>query len=278
MRKIAHMQTHLDRGVLGLYIHNLSTDKGLLPADIERRAQGRTSYSRIAGLAAGDFDNVRWETLRALAKGLGVAEERLFAVAIGITSEDYRESDFINLNDKYLDLAGDDRAAADSLLQLLHREISRLQGRQNGSCQASFDAATKNGKELSEKRESLRDYVARVLKEKRLKLQDVTERSQQQISKGYLCYLLHNRAANPTIAKIKALASGLGVEPQEIFVVLEAHALTAMRRFQGSVFAKLYDEYQQLTPENKRELRLLLKLIDHEIDKRQLQQLRQSNR
>src|SRR5262249_28625988 len=154
------------------------------------------SYSLIAGIIAGDFDNVRWETLCALAKGLGVAEERLFAVAMGAANEQFRESDFLTLHEKYLDIMGDHRAAADSMLQLLQREIARLQEphHSDNPQPASPCSHPQNHKRLFNKGENLQQYVLRIMKEKHLTLKEVAERSQQQISKGYLCNLLHRSA------------------------------------------------------------------------------------
>src|SRR5262249_59734994 len=111
MRKAATIRTSPHRGSFSQYVHHLSVEKGLSPRDIEQRLHGQASYSLIAGIIAGDFDNVRWETLCALAKGLGVAEERLFAVAMGAANEQFRESDFLTLHEKYLDIMGDHRAA-----------------------------------------------------------------------------------------------------------------------------------------------------------------------
>lgn len=279
MPKIASLRTVPRRGLLSQYVYHLTIEKGLTPTDIERRTAGQTSYSLIAGIAAGDFNNVRWQTLRALARGLGVAAERLFAVAIGAASEEYRESDFLTLHNTYLDLTADRRSAIDSLLRLLHREIERLRAQQERDRQTSStsETITQNGEPKFEEGENLPQYVTRLMEEKQLSMQAVAERSRQQISKAYLCDLLHQRTANPTITKITALAAGLGVPPEEIFAVLEGEAHAEKRNFENSIFAVLFDQYRKLKIENKRELGLLLNILDCEIDKRQMQQLRNSN-
>jgi transcriptional regulator with XRE-family HTH domain len=281
MPKMASLRTVPHRGRLSQYVYHLTVEKGLTPTDIERRTAGQTSYSLIAGIAAGDFNNVRWQTLRALARGLGVAAERLFAVAIGAASEEYRESDFLTLYYKYLELTADHRSAIDSLLRLLRREIERLRAQQerDGQSPSTTEPGTQNGKPKFDTSENLTQYVTRLMEEKHLSMQDVAERSQQQISKAYLCDLLHRRTANPTITKITALAAGLGVPPEEIFAVLEGEARAEKRNFENSIFAMLFEQYKKLTAENKRELGLLLNILDCEIDKRQMQQLRdESNR
>ncbi len=280
MRKVAHPLPAHPNGSFSHYVYRLSADKGLSPTDIERRAEGRVSYSLIASIAAGDYENVRWETLCALARGLGVAAERLFTVAIGAASEEFRESDFLIMYDKYKDLSGDNRVAADSLLRLLHREIEHLVRRQNDKRerQPSFETAPSNATQSFRKSENLPQYVARVLKEKQLTLQEVAQRSRQKISKAYLCNLLHNHSSNPSVEKIKALASGLGIQPQEIFAVLEIQSIDANRSFHGSIFAALYYKYKRLSDDSKKELALLLSIVDREIDKRQMQQLRDAAR
>ena len=279
MPKIASLRTVPHRGRLSQYVYHLTLEKGLTPTDIERRTAGQTSYSLIAGITAGEFNNVRWHTLRALAKGLGVAAERLFAVAIGVASEEFRESDFLTLHHKYLELTTDHRSVIDSLLRLLHREIERLRAQQECDPQlpSSTEPITQNGKPKFDAGESLTQYVTRLMEEKRLSLQDVAERSQQQISKAYLCDLLHRRTANPTITKITALAAGLGVPPEEVFAVLEGEARAEKRNFENSIFSVLFEQYKKLTIENKSELSLLLNVLDCEIDKRQMQQLRNPN-
>src|SRR5262249_24881811 len=144
----------------------------------------------------------------------------------------------------------------------------------DGQSPSTTEPITQNGKPKFAERGSLAQYVTRLMEEKRLSMQEVAERSQQQISKAYLCDLLHQRTANPTIAKIEALAAGLGVPPEEIFAVLEGEACAEKRHFENSIFSALYEQYESLAADNKREIRLLLNIIDCEIDKRQMQQLR----
>lgn len=65
----------------------------------------------------------------------------------------------------------------------------------------------------------LAQYVARVLKEKRITLHDVQVMSGWTISDAYVGSIIRRRARNPSVEKLRALARGLGVDEDEIFRV-----------------------------------------------------------
>lgn len=266
-----------ETGSLTRYICRILTEKGLSATDVELRAGGKISYSLIAAIAAGECENLRFETLRALAKGLGVAQERLFAVAIGSEMQEFHEADFAVLHDKYQDLADEDKPELEGLLALLHREMERMLLRQNSSAGRNQQCAIAPQNSLSfalPKSESLREFVYRTLKEKRLTLHEVEQRSKQKISAAYVSNIINDRSRNLTIEKIKALGLGLGVNPQEIFTILEGNGATERRSFKRSIFATLYHKYNSLAREGKKDLRLMMRLVDREIDQRQMQKIR----
>ena len=62
-------------------------------------------------------------------------------------------------------------------------------------------------------------YVRRVMREKRLKQREIERRSGGKITDGYVADILCGRAKNPSVEKLSALASGLGVDPYELFAV-----------------------------------------------------------
>ncbi|MFY9611199.1 MAG: helix-turn-helix transcriptional regulator [Blastocatellia bacterium] len=66
---------------------------------------------------------------------------------------------------------------------------------------------------------SLAEFVARVLKEKRLTLQDVQVMSGWTITSAYVGSIIRGIASNPSVEKLQALARGLGVDEDEIFRV-----------------------------------------------------------
>ncbi len=267
---------------LSRYVRRLLAEKSLSLADVELRANGKISDSRIAGLIAGDCDNLRCETLRALAKGLGVAEERLFAVAIGAPVSEVQEYDFLVLYGKYKGLGEAEQREIDGLLMLLHREIERLLRRHDSSDRRFVHSPAENGQDSIPQRlpetSGLKAYLCRMLKEKGLTLKEIEQRSQQKISVSYLRNIVFDGMSNLTIEKIRALACGLEVSPEEIFATLEDHTLAERRDFKSSRFAALYYQYKALATESKKELRLLMKLVDGEIDRRQMQQLRRTDK
>jgi len=69
------------------------------------------------------------------------------------------------------------------------------------------------------RQESLREYIARIMKEKGLRVRDIRRRSAGTITESYISEILKGVAANPSIEKLVSLARGLGVEPVELFKV-----------------------------------------------------------
>jgi len=89
--------------------------------------------------------------------------------------------------------------------------------------------------------EDLREYVKRTLKLKRLSLRDVQRRSGGDITQGYVGAIIKGTNSNLTVDKLKALARGLGVDEDEIFLV--ARGAQAQR----GARARLSDQAQALS-------------------------------
>jgi transcriptional regulator with XRE-family HTH domain len=62
-------------------------------------------------------------------------------------------------------------------------------------------------------------YLSQVMKAKGLSPRDVSRRSGKGITASYVAGIMRGSAANPSVDKIKALASGLGVDRYELFDV-----------------------------------------------------------
>jgi transcriptional regulator with XRE-family HTH domain len=60
-------------------------------------------------------------------------------------------------------------------------------------------------------------YVSQVMKAKGLSPRGVSRRSGKGITASYVAGIMRGNAANPSVDKIKALASGLGVDRYELF-------------------------------------------------------------
>jgi transcriptional regulator with XRE-family HTH domain len=118
--------------------------------------------------------------------------------------------------------------------------------------------------------ESLDKYVRRILKEKGLSISDVNQRSEGRISEGYICGIAKGKVGDLTVGKLLALARGLGVADEEIIAVASGILLKDKNRFQESEFAILYQRYIELPDDDKREVIMLLKMIDREIERRRV--------
>lgn len=68
-------------------------------------------------------------------------------------------------------------------------------------------------------KETLAQYVTRIIKEKDLTHQEVRRLARGKITDGYVRGLMTGKARNPSVDKLKALAVGLGVSEDEIFRV-----------------------------------------------------------
>ena len=79
-------------------------------------------------------------------------------------------------------------------------------------------------------RETLAQYVARMIKEKGLKHHEVKLLSGGGITDGYVRGIMTGKAKNPSVHKLKALARGLGVSEDEIFRVARGLPLQGERK------------------------------------------------
>ncbi|MCI0488256.1 MAG: helix-turn-helix transcriptional regulator [Blastocatellia bacterium] len=73
------------------------------------------------------------------------------------------------------------------------------------------------GSAHEEGQESLKGYVKRLLKQKKMTLREVQRRSGGQITQAYVGAIVKGVHSNPTVEKLKALARGLGVDEDELF-------------------------------------------------------------
>lgn len=69
---------------LGEYVSRIVSEKDLSYRAISKVTKGRISPSYMGKIISGDIQSPSIESLQALAKGLGVAEEEIFRVARGL--------------------------------------------------------------------------------------------------------------------------------------------------------------------------------------------------
>ena len=119
---------------LNKYVRRVLKEKGLSYADVEERSGGAISDSYIGNIVTGSVGSVTVGKLKALARGLDVTEEEIFAVARGSSPgdvRDFQKSRFALLFEKYKKLAGEDQTEMLILLEAVEHEIERRQLRQD---------------------------------------------------------------------------------------------------------------------------------------------------
>src|SRR5215470_5958531 len=67
--------------------------------------------------------------------------------------------------------------------------------------------------------ESLKEYVSRVMREKRLTAKEIERRSDGGIGDSHVINVANGITTNLTLDRVKGLALGLGVDPVELFRV-----------------------------------------------------------
>ena len=116
--------------------------------------------------------------------------------------------------------------------------------------------------------ESLSVYVKRVMEEKHLTAKEVERRSGGEIGDSHVINVANGTTSNLTIDKMKALATGLGVDPVELFRVAIAAELDAVTLpLVARVFEKLsHPNFSRLLifldRMNKQQLKALLATLE----------------
>lgn len=113
------------------YVRRVRGAKGLSLVDVESRSGGRISRGYVSQIENRHVlgSRVTPDKLRALAIGLGVSEDEVFAVARGKSPSDdpnFNKSRFAELALKFDQLPADKRIDVEALINLLDREIERI--------------------------------------------------------------------------------------------------------------------------------------------------------
>ena len=113
---------------LSAFVSRVIEEKDLSTYEVQRRASGRISQTHVNRIKTGKVPNPSAVKLKALAQGLGVSEEEIFAVvrgkppdALGLAREQLN-----NLMTKFERLEPSKKAYAQSLIDLINREFERL--------------------------------------------------------------------------------------------------------------------------------------------------------
>src|ERR1044071_1375520 len=118
-----------------------------------------------------------------------------------------------------------------------------------------------------QKPESLAEFVRRVRNEKRLSLNDVQRQSGNKIANSYVSRIENGIVTNVTPEKLKALAKGLQVSEEEIFAVVRGKSPADNPNFKKWKFAALFDEAEQLTPEQMAKFEILMEMARREVQR-----------
>jgi transcriptional regulator with XRE-family HTH domain len=120
-------------------------------------------------------------------------------------------------------------------------------------------------------KESLPDYIRRVMSEGGITFRKITERSRGEISGAYVSDLISGKAANPSVEKIVALAKGLNRPEQELFQIARGKSKPSDDPdFRQSIFYMIYEKSQAASPEMKQVVNRVLGMIDRELDEEDL--------
>ncbi|MEW6207665.1 MAG: helix-turn-helix transcriptional regulator [Acidobacteriota bacterium] len=254
---------------LSRFVRRILNERRLTFSDVELRAGGEITDGHVANILAGDSFNLRIQTLKALARGLGVAEERLVAIARGLSGDyEFKESDFIALFRRYETLSETDKVEVRAILNTMSREIERLSSQTKW--QRLQDMMETSRPIALSRRESLGAYIRRLLDERGLSFKDVEMRSGERISHSYVHQIASGQTKNLTVEKIRGLAAGLGVTEEEVFKVVCDTASAERSAFRNGEFAGLYQKYEALSERGKRRIRPLVEMLDREIDWRNM--------
>lgn len=120
-------------------------------------------------------------------------------------------------------------------------------------------------------KETPQDYVNRVLKETGMTHVQVAERAVAlgyKISAGYVHNVSRGISDNPSISIMQAFAAGLGRPEDEVDAVFRGKQIQDDSKYKNSFFARLWEEFRELSDADQKELRLILDMLQREIQRR----------
>lgn len=124
--------------------------------------------------------------------------------------------------------------------------------------------------------EGLSEYIKRIMRERDYNYRAIERNAQEagyKISHATVGNIVNSRYADVGTETLRALAHGLKVPEGELMsTALHEKSGGKARRsaFEKSKFETMYSEYLQLSPKDKRELDVILNMVDAEIKRRRL--------
>ena len=112
---------------LASFIAKVMHNKRMTSYDVQLRSGNEINQSYVVKLKNGEHSNVSTGKLKALAKGLGVPEEEIFAIARGtqVKKSVVLDERFENLSLKFSGLPPTKKEKLEALIELMDREIDR---------------------------------------------------------------------------------------------------------------------------------------------------------
>ncbi len=119
-------------------------------------------------------------------------------------------------------------------------------------------------------KETLAEFVRRVMHEKSVKASEVERRSKRGgrkgITRGYVIQIKNGQSLNPSTDKLQALADGLGLAVTELLPHALGQKLEGSDRFQA-----IGVKFERLSPNQKAKVEPLIDVLEREIDRLSLE-------
>lgn len=116
----------------------------------------------------------------------------------------------------------------------------------------------------------LAEYIRKVINDDNLSQRYLVERAERKghkITQSYISQIISGAATNVTIDKLRALAAALDRPEEELFNIALGRKADE-GRLRDALATSLLDKFGQLTEQDKKEMVVLLKAIDREIEER----------
>jgi transcriptional regulator with XRE-family HTH domain len=112
---------------LAAYVRQKMDEKNLSTYEVERRSGGDITHGSVWNILNQRVADVKAGTLRALAKGLGVSEDEIFAVARGklLNGAEAFDSELAAMFRGLAELSDEDKAELLSTVRMLAAEVQR---------------------------------------------------------------------------------------------------------------------------------------------------------
>jgi transcriptional regulator with XRE-family HTH domain len=116
-------------------------------------------------------------------------------------------------------------------------------------------------------RETLSDYVRRVMNEANLTYRQVEARAKGRITGGYVNDIVQRKTTNPSIEKLQALAKGLNRPEDEVISIAQKRVRPSDDKdFQQSLYYMLYEKSKNASPEKLSLVNGVLKMLTRELE------------